>query len=423
MASTYTTKNGLEKIGAGEQSGTWGSTTNTNFDLIDEAISGQVDITLTSSHITSGGAYSLVVTDGTSSVGRNAYVSVIDGGDITATGYVKFAPSTAEKICLIANNLSGGRDLFVFQGTYSTGRDLLISNGKAAWVRFTGTGDSTATATNINTSIEFASLSATGAITAGTTITAAGNVTGANLSGSNTGDQTNISGNAATVTTNANLTGHVTSSGNAAVLGSFTVAQLNTAISNATLSGSNTGDQTNISGNAATVTTNANLTGHVTSSGNAAVLGSFTVAQLNTALSDGSVASPNVGTTAFTMGLTINNSATGITFLSRFTDYQRLGGIVFFTALFTLSSKGASVGIVRLTGFPVGVDVFSKGYSVSVGHCSGASLTASTSITGRFVGSSTLELNVFDSTGGTSNLTSADITDDFSLSFSGFYFV
>lgn len=48
---------------------------------------------------------------------------------------------------------------------------------------------------------------------------------------------------------------------------------------------------TNITGTAAgltagTVTTNANLTGHVTSSGNATVLGSFTAAQLNTAISD-----------------------------------------------------------------------------------------------------------------------------------------
>jgi len=41
---------------------------------------------------------------------------------------------------------------------------------------------------------------------------------------------------------------------------------------------------------AGTVTTNANLTGHVTSVGNAAVLGSFTYAQLNTAISDENVA-------------------------------------------------------------------------------------------------------------------------------------
>ena len=51
---------------------------------------------------------------------------------------------------------------------------------------------------------------------------------------------TNITGTASgltagNVTTNANLTGHVTSVGNATVLGSFTVAQLNTAISDATV--------------------------------------------------------------------------------------------------------------------------------------------------------------------------------------------
>jgi len=60
----------------------------------------------------------------------------------------------------------------------------------------------------------------------------------------------NITGNADTVTTNANLTGHVTSVGNAAVLGSFTTAQLNSAISD----GSINIDQTNVSGTAATVT-------------------------------------------------------------------------------------------------------------------------------------------------------------------------
>jgi hypothetical protein len=53
-----------------------------------------------------------------------------------------------------------------------------------------------------------------------------------------------ITGNAATVTTNANLTGHITSTGNATLLGSFTIAQLSTAISDANISGTNTGDQT-----------------------------------------------------------------------------------------------------------------------------------------------------------------------------------
>ena len=58
------------------------------------------------------------------------------------------------------------------------------------------------------------------------------------LIGDVTGDVTgDLTGNADTVTTNANLTGHITSSGNAAVLGSFTSAQLKAALTNETGSG------------------------------------------------------------------------------------------------------------------------------------------------------------------------------------------
>jgi hypothetical protein len=95
-------------------------------------------------------------------------------------------------------------------------------------------------------------------------------------------------GNAATVTTNANLTGHVTSTGNAAVLGSFTVSQLSAAISDANLSGNNTGDQATVSGNAGTATAletgrNFSITGEVAAStvsfdGTGAVALSATVA-------------------------------------------------------------------------------------------------------------------------------------------------
>ena len=46
MVSTYTTNGGIEKIGSGEQSGTWGDTTNTNFDIIDKLTNGVIDITL-----------------------------------------------------------------------------------------------------------------------------------------------------------------------------------------------------------------------------------------------------------------------------------------------------------------------------------------------------------------------------------------
>jgi len=54
-------------------------------------------------------------------------------------------------------------------------------------------------------------------------------------------------------------------------------------------------------GNASTVTTNANLTGHITSVGNAAVLGSFTSAQLAAALTDETGSGGNVFATSPTL--------------------------------------------------------------------------------------------------------------------------
>ena len=82
--------------------------------------------------------------------------------------------------------------------------------------------------------------------------------------------------------------------------------------------GSPTFTGTNITGTAAgltagNVTTNANLTGHVTSVGNAAVLGSFTLAQLNTAISDGSAAAGDVvgPASATNNAIAIMDSTTG----------------------------------------------------------------------------------------------------------------
>lgn len=83
------------------------------------------------------------------------------------------------------------------------------------------------------------------------------------------------SGNAATVTNGVYTTGNQTIGG--------------TKTFSSTISG-------DISGNAATVTTNANLTGHITSSGNTTSLGSFTTAQLNAAISDGSINSQTLPT-------------------------------------------------------------------------------------------------------------------------------
>ena len=108
----------------------------------------------------------------------------------------------------------------------------------------------------------------------------------------------------------ASVNGYATSTQITKLDGIATAATANgTVTGSGTTSGSNTGDQTNITGNAATVTTNANLTGHVTSVGNAVVLGSFSSAQLKAALSDETGSGVAVFGTSPTFTGTVNAAA------------------------------------------------------------------------------------------------------------------
>ena len=148
MASTYTTNLGIEKIGTGEQSGTWGDTTNTNFDILDEAVNGIISITLSSAG-SFGSPTALPITDGASSNGRNKFIELVDGGDLGGTAYVQLTPNDAEKIVHIRNSLSSSRSVIVFQGTYNASNDFEIVNGADVLLKFNG-GGSGATVTDVN---------------------------------------------------------------------------------------------------------------------------------------------------------------------------------------------------------------------------------------------------------------------------------
>jgi hypothetical protein len=139
MPSTYTLNNGIELIGTGEQSGTWGDTTNTNLSLLDAALDGQVTITLAAAG-SSGSPNALPITDGTASNGRNRMVVFADGADLGATAYVQLTPNDAEKIIYIRNSLSGSRSVILFQGTYNASNDYEVPAGTTAVVYFDGAG-------------------------------------------------------------------------------------------------------------------------------------------------------------------------------------------------------------------------------------------------------------------------------------------
>lgn len=161
MASTYTTNLGIEKIGSGEQSGTWDITTNLNFDIIDQGINGVVSVTLAAAG-TSGSPNTIDITDGTLSDGRNKFIEFVDGGDLGATAYVQLTPNDAEKIVFMRNSLSGSRSILVFQGTYNAANDFEIPAGKDVVIRFDG-GGAGATVTDVFNSLLVTEFEATNA--------------------------------------------------------------------------------------------------------------------------------------------------------------------------------------------------------------------------------------------------------------------
>jgi hypothetical protein len=137
MPSTYSPNLGIELIESGEQSGTWGTTTNTNWRMVDQAIGGQTEVTVTSSNQTDGTAYALVTTDGSLSDGRNQFVSVVDDTTPTGNCYLQLTPTDSERVMWIKNDLTL-YGLIVFQ-TYDGGSGAYtIPYGKTVLLRFNG---------------------------------------------------------------------------------------------------------------------------------------------------------------------------------------------------------------------------------------------------------------------------------------------
>jgi len=100
MASSYSTDLKLELMVTGENSGTWGDKTNTNLNLVQQAIAGYEAISI------AGGAQTtaLVMTDATLSNARNAVIKLT--GTITGNQIVTI-PDGIEKTYIIENGTTG----------------------------------------------------------------------------------------------------------------------------------------------------------------------------------------------------------------------------------------------------------------------------------------------------------------------------
>ena len=131
MASTYTVNSGIEKPGSGEQSGTWGATTNTNFDIIDRLSNGVGAITL------SGTTHTLTTSDGSLSDGH--YKVLVLGGSPSGTNTITISPNDQDKMYLVTN---GTNQSAVF--TQGSGGNATIEAGKTKLIYADGAGSGAA---------------------------------------------------------------------------------------------------------------------------------------------------------------------------------------------------------------------------------------------------------------------------------------
>jgi hypothetical protein len=124
MASTYSTDLKLELMATGENAGTWGTKTNTNLNLIQQAIAGFQSIDVASADVT------LVMTDASISNARNMVLKFT--GTLSANRQV-LLPDSIEKFYIVQDATTHGAYTLTFKTVSGTGFELSAGKISAAF--------------------------------------------------------------------------------------------------------------------------------------------------------------------------------------------------------------------------------------------------------------------------------------------------
>jgi hypothetical protein len=209
MASSYTTSLKIQQIGSGEQAGVWGSSTNTNWTLIEQAVAGVQTINMSNAN------YTLSNLNGVLDEARNA-VLVVQG---TNSGVFQVVAPLVSKTYVVSNQTTGGYAITIGG---ASGSVVTIANGLTTLVYCDGTNFySGITGLSGNQTISGnltvtgngsfgGTLGVTGAATFSSTINS-GAITATSFSGAGTGltgtaSGLSIGGNAATATSATSAT-------------------------------------------------------------------------------------------------------------------------------------------------------------------------------------------------------------------------
>jgi hypothetical protein len=130
MASTYVNDLRLNEMATGDQSGSWGTVTNTNLELIGEAFSyGTEAIT------TNADTHTTTISDGATAPGRSMFLKYTGTLDSACT--ITIGPNTVNKMWFIENATTGSQNIIISQGS---GANITIAAGQTKAVYSDGAG-------------------------------------------------------------------------------------------------------------------------------------------------------------------------------------------------------------------------------------------------------------------------------------------
>jgi hypothetical protein len=130
--ATYVNDLRLKEIATGDEAGTWGTSTNTNLELIGEALGyGTQDCFASDADATT------TVADGATDPARAMYFKVTSSATLTATRTLTIAPNTISRVMLIENATTGSQSITISQGSGST---VTIASGAVKMVYLDGAG-------------------------------------------------------------------------------------------------------------------------------------------------------------------------------------------------------------------------------------------------------------------------------------------
>ena len=134
MASSYVNDLRLNEMATGDASGTWGTTTNTNLELIGNALGyGTEAIT------TNADTHASTVADGAADSARAMYIKYTGTLDSACT--ITIGPNTMKRVHIIENATSGSQSIIIKQGSGAT---ITIPTGDTKVVMLDGAGSGAA---------------------------------------------------------------------------------------------------------------------------------------------------------------------------------------------------------------------------------------------------------------------------------------